>query len=88
MRFCPKCHSVLIPVKSLTESYLVCMKCGYSMKISDGLLEEYKYTINIFKKIRTSKPIEGYREDKYKEILELLREETREIRDKILSEQL
>ncbi len=88
MKFCPVCHSVMIPVKSLTEGYLVCIKCGYSIKISDGLLEEYKYTIRTFKKIRTSKPIVKTKDEKHKELLELVREETREIRDKILSEQL
>ncbi|MFH1420348.1 MAG: transcription factor S [Candidatus Aenigmatarchaeota archaeon] len=43
MQFCPKCGTIMVPVKKKNGAVLVCRKCGYqkhqtvkSVKISEG----------------------------------------------------
>jgi len=76
----------MIPVKNGERYYLVCIKCKYSEEAEDGVVRRYKLRGEIRRHVITSKPVSSGEPSPDLELLELIREETREIRDRILAE--
>ncbi len=66
MEFCPKCGTVLMPVKVGRTKRLSCPRCGYkgkakkptSYKISEKGKEEREVAVIVPKKEKQKKPIE------------------------------
>ncbi|MCX8195888.1 MAG: transcription elongation factor [Acidilobaceae archaeon] len=56
MRFCPRCGSVVVPVKKGDELFSRCTRCGYEEKL-EVAKEEYKSTIKAREKVITTKVI-------------------------------
>lgn len=84
MRFCPKCNGIMIPVKNGERYYLICIRCGYRVEAEDDIICRYRLKGEIKKHVITSKPSSGEEPSPDLDLLELIREETREIRDRIL----
>jgi len=85
MKFCPRCKSVMVPIRSRRRYYLICSRCGYKIIMKKKhLYKYYVFTTELRYRIFTSRPITRKNEMKNTDILEILREETREIRDNIL----
>ncbi|MCS7107368.1 MAG: transcription elongation factor [Acidilobaceae archaeon] len=55
MKFCPKCGSVMVPVKRENEVISKCNRCGYEEKMEGK--EEYKTTVKGSEKVITTKVI-------------------------------
>lgn len=55
MRFCPKCSSVMVPVKRDNEIISKCTRCGYEEKIEKK--EEYRSTVKGSERVITTKVI-------------------------------
>ncbi|MCD6301311.1 MAG: hypothetical protein J7L82_04495 [Staphylothermus sp.] len=84
MRFCPKCNGLMIPVKRCHQYYLSCTRCGYEEEAEDSIIYRYRLKGRSKKRVITSRPISTVKHDSDIELLNLIREETREIRDRIL----
>ncbi|MEM0015368.1 MAG: DNA-directed RNA polymerase subunit M [Zestosphaera sp.] len=88
MKFCPKCGTMLMPVKEGDKTYLVCPRCGYR----EVLKERAKYklesktsnerrvkTTSVVssegEKLRKSEELEQEKENYYEIFLDLMSEE-------------
>lgn len=88
MKFCPKCGTMLIPVREEGKTYLVCSGCGYKESLREG--SRYKLesktsnesrvkTTSVVssekEKLRKSEELEQEKENYYEIFLELMSEE-------------
>lgn len=88
MKFCPKCGTMLMPVKEGSKTYLTCPRCGYK----EVLKESGKYklesktsnerrvkTTSVVssegEKLRKSEELEQEKENYYEIFLDLMSEE-------------
>ncbi len=44
MKFCPKCGGIMVPRKAGDEIMLVCIRCKYTMPLSQHDMEKYRQT--------------------------------------------
>ncbi|MEM2020878.1 MAG: DNA-directed RNA polymerase subunit M [Zestosphaera sp.] len=88
MKFCPKCGTMLMPVKEGDKTYLVCPRCGYKEALKEG--GKYKLesktsnerrvkTTSVVssegEKLRKSEELEQEKENYYEIFLDLMSEE-------------
>ncbi|MFN3268357.1 MAG: hypothetical protein ACK416_03755 [Zestosphaera sp.] len=88
MKFCPKCGTLLIPVREGDKTYLACSRCGYKEPLKEG--SKYKLesktssesrvkTTSVVssegEKLRKSEELEQEKENYYEIFLELMSEE-------------
>ncbi|MEM3142594.1 MAG: DNA-directed RNA polymerase subunit M [Zestosphaera sp.] len=88
MKFCPKCGTMLIPVREEDKTYLVCSRCGYKEPLKEGSKYKLESKTRTESKVKTtpvvssegetlrkSEELEQEKENYYEIFLELMSEE-------------
>ena len=57
VEFCPKCGSLLVPVKKNNKIFLVCPKCGYEKEVKKSKNNSYRKTFKISEDKKTKTAI-------------------------------
>ncbi|MCD6324063.1 MAG: DNA-directed RNA polymerase subunit M [Desulfurococcales archaeon] len=88
MRFCPKCGTMMVPVRKGKKTVLKCPKCGYEEVLNTNN-RDYKIEIKeTAQKVRTTSVVsEGEEKKRTKEELEQEKEEFYEVFLDLMSEE-
>ncbi|MCD6085005.1 MAG: zf-TFIIB domain-containing protein [Desulfurococcales archaeon] len=90
MRFCPKCGTMLEPVKRNKKTILRCPRCGYEEVVKSTKSSEYKLVVKSGKenKVKTTSLVsEGKVTSRKKEEIEQEKEEFYEVFLDLMSEE-